>query len=65
LQSGPIHGRAGEPAVVITCTQAKSSPRDAGWREGFAGFALRLRDIGEQPLQSGPICGRAGESPSS
>ena len=48
MQSGPIRGRVGETAVVITCTQANPALVTLAGDEGFAGFALRLRDIGQQ-----------------
>jgi len=37
LQSGPIRGRAGETAVVITCTQANPALVTLAGDEGFAG----------------------------
>jgi membrane dipeptidase len=45
LQRGPIRGRAGEPAVAIPCTQAKSSPRGAGWRAHKLGAPAVIADV--------------------
>ena len=45
MQSGPIHRRAGEPAVVIRRAQAHPAFVPLAVDEGLAGFALRLQRI--------------------
>ena len=45
LQSGPIHRRAGEPAVIISRAQADPAFVTLAVDEGLAGFALRLQRI--------------------
>jgi len=45
LQSRPIRRRAGEPAVVITCTLANPAFVSLTVDESLAGFALRLQGV--------------------
>src|ERR1700731_426321 len=45
LQSGPIHRRAGEPAVIISRAQADPAFVTLAVDEGLAGFARRLQRI--------------------
>src|SRR5437879_4018685 len=45
LQSGPIHCRAGEPAIVIRRAQADPAFVPLAVDERLAGFALRLQRI--------------------
>src|SRR5262249_8487165 len=45
LQSRPIHRRAGEPAVIIACTQANPAFVPLAGDEGFTGLALCLQRI--------------------
>src|SRR5207248_9591628 len=45
LQSRPIHRRAGEPAIIITGTQANPALVALAGDEGLTGLALRLQRI--------------------
>src|SRR5215831_17695855 len=45
LQSGPVHRRAREPAIVITSRQAYPALVPLAVDEGFAGLALGLQRI--------------------
>ena len=55
LQSGPIHRRAGEPAVIISRALAHPAFVPLAVDEGLAGFALRLQRI---ELLFEPLLGR-------
>src|SRR6202040_1284895 len=45
LQSGPIHRRAGEPAIIIPVRQAHPALVPLALDEGLTRFALRLQRI--------------------
>jgi hypothetical protein len=60
LQSRPIHRRAGEPAVIISPTQADPAFLPLAVDEGLGGFPLRLQRI---ELLLEPLLGRLARSP--
>src|SRR5690348_6356199 len=55
VQSGPVHRRAGEPAVIIRRAQAHPALVPLAVDEGLARFALRLQRI---ELLFEPLLGR-------